>query len=169
MDSLATGLLRARERALDFIETTKDAPALLLRVTLAGVFISSGYGKINDLEKVTEFFTELAIPMPYFNAVLVSITELVGGSLILVGLCTRLISLPLLCTMVVAILTAQLSEVEGLADFLGLSEFAYAVMFITLAIIGPGRLSLDHLLLTLLGRSPRDSRQLRGSTAELSL
>src|SRR5690348_12080289 len=111
MNTLATISLRARERALGLVGTLKDVPSLLFRVTLGGVFISSGYGKINDLQKVTEFFTDLAIPAPYFNAVLVSTTELVGGTLILIGLCTRLASLPLLCTMVVAILTAQLGEV----------------------------------------------------------
>jgi putative oxidoreductase len=166
MKVLAT-LSRARERALDLTHTLRDTPALLMRITLAAVFIPSGYGKLLDLEKVTEFFIELHIPMPYFNAVLVSLTELAFGTLVLLGLCSRLASLPLLCTMVVAIITAQLSEVEGLTDLLGLSESAYAVMLITLAIVGPGRCSLDHLIHRVM--SPDDQSPVQQANPQLSV
>jgi putative oxidoreductase len=121
------------------------APALI-RVTVAPTFIISGWGKLHSLGDVTGLFTELHIPFPAFNAVLASSTELFGGLLLLVGLGARLVSLPLAFTMLVAIVTAKLGDVTGLISFLELDEWRYLVMFMVIALIGPGALSLDALL-----------------------
>ena len=48
--------------------------------------------------------------------------------------------------MVIAILTAQLSELTSLIDILGLQEWDYIVMFVLLFIAGPGPLSVDGLI-----------------------
>jgi putative oxidoreductase len=132
-------LLRMADR-LSFL-----APALL-RVTLGVVFVQSGWGKLNDLERITGFFTELGIPAPGFNAVLASSTEFFGGLLILVGLGSRLVSLPLAFVMVVAIATAKRDELDGVSALLGFQEWSYLVMFLTIALRGAGPLSLDALL-----------------------
>jgi putative oxidoreductase len=66
--------------------------------------------------------------------------------LILVGLFTRVAALPLMGTMIVAILTAQRENIHGLGDLVGLLEFAYFALFLWLAVAGPGSLSLDHVL-----------------------
>jgi putative oxidoreductase len=120
---------------------------LLARVTLAGVFIPSGWGKLHDLGKVASYFEELQIPAPHFNAFLVASTELVGGILVLVGFATRVASLPLAFTMLVAILTAKRAEIHGFTSLVAFDEFAYLTMFLWLAVAGAGRASLDHLLL----------------------
>src|SRR5262245_51867472 len=85
---------------------------LLARITVGVVFAQTGWGKLNSLGNVTEFFTTLGIPAPGFNAALVATTELVGGLSILVGLGARFAALPLSFTMIVAILTAKRSEIE---------------------------------------------------------
>jgi putative oxidoreductase len=72
--------------------------------------------------------------------------------LLLAGLFTRVAAVPLMGTMVVAILTAKRDEIHDLADLVGLNEFAYLALFLWLAVAGPGKLSLDYLVRRLLRR-----------------
>jgi putative oxidoreductase len=117
----------------------------LARIAVGWVFVVTGWGKLHNLEQVTQFFTELGIPFASVQAPFVAGTELVCGALVLVGLLTRVAAVPLIGTMVVAIATAQWPQVETLSDFLGLVETLYAVLLAWLAIAGPGPLSLDAL------------------------
>ena len=119
---------------------------LLARLTLAAVFAPTGWGKLHNLEKITAFFTELHIPAPQVNAVVVSSIEFFGGLLLLVGFGTRLVSLPLAFTMVVAIFTAKRAEIDGITTLLGFTEFTYLAMLLWLALVGPGSASLDRLI-----------------------
>ncbi len=128
------------------------APALI-RVTVGVVFIQTGWGKLHDLSKVTAFFGELGIPAPGFNAALAAGTEFFGGLLILAGLGARLVALPMAFTMVIAILTAKRSSIDGFASLLGFEEWSYLVMFLVIAIAGPGALSLDALIARLMNRA----------------
>jgi putative oxidoreductase len=128
------------------LEQVKWLGPLLGRLAVAVIFIGTGWGKLHSLDKVTDFFTELHIPAPHFHAVLVASTELVGGLLLLVGLFTRLAAMPLAFTMVIAILTAKRSEIEGVSSLFGFEEFTYLMIFLWLAVSGPGALSIDRLL-----------------------
>ena len=119
---------------------------LLARLTLASVFIPTGWGKLQNLEKITAFFTELHIPAPHVNAVVASSTEFFGGLLLLIGLGTRLVSLPLAFTMVVAIFTAKRADIDGITTLLGFTEFTYFAMLVWLALVGAGSASLDRLI-----------------------
>lgn len=140
--------------ALESLTHVKWLAPLILRITVGYSFFVIGLGKLNNLDRVAQFFTSLGIPFPGFNALLVAGTETLGGLLILVGLLTRLISIPLSITMVVAILTAQLGKIGNLTDFLGLIEWIYLVIFINLMINGPGKMSLDHYLAQKLKMEP---------------
>jgi putative oxidoreductase len=95
---------------------------------------------------VTQFFASLHIPAPHFNALLAASTEFFGGLFLILGLFTRLAALPMAFTMVVAILTAKRGDIDGLSTLVGFEEFSYLVMFLWLAVAGPGALSLDHVL-----------------------
>jgi putative oxidoreductase len=139
-------LERLRDRLLQIAGKISFLGPLLARLTVGVVFVGTGWGKIHDLPKVAEFFEELHIPAPHFQAGLVATTELVGGSLLLVGLMTRLAALPLAFTMVVAILTAKLPKVEGITDFFGFEEVTYLVVFLWIALAGPGPVSIDWLI-----------------------
>lgn len=68
-----------------------------------------------------------------------------------VGLGTRLVSLPLALTMVVAILTAKRADITGLTALVGFEEWGYLVFFLWLAVAGAGPLSLDGLVARLRG------------------
>jgi putative oxidoreductase len=139
-------ILRVKAHALGLCKRFDDLAPLLARITVGVVFITSGWGKIHNLEQVTAFFGELGIPAPAFQALFVSYVELVCGSALLLGLLTRLVAIPLMATMVVAIITAKAEEITGVADLLGTVEFAYVAMLFGLVLTGPGKLSLDALL-----------------------
>ena len=55
---------------------------LLARLTVGAAFAESGWGKVHNLEKVAEYFAELGIPAPAFQATFVSFVELICGSLL---------------------------------------------------------------------------------------
>jgi putative oxidoreductase len=140
-------VLRIRRFILSAAERLSWLPPTLARVAIGVVFVGTGWGKLHNLDKITGFFAELGIPAPGFNAVLASSAELVCGALILVGLLTRLASLPLIVVMAVAILTAKRGEIGGLSDLLGFVETLYIVLLAWLATAGPGPLSLDRVAL----------------------
>jgi putative oxidoreductase len=139
-------LLRLRERLLAMVPWVSWIGPLLGRLVLAMVFIPSGWGKLHGLDKVTAFFTELHLPAPHFQAVLVSCTELFCGLAVLIGLLSRLAALPLSVTMVVALLTAKRDDIHGLSSLTDITEFLYLVLLLWLAATGPGAASLDWLL-----------------------
>ncbi len=118
----------------------------LARLTVGLVFFQSGWGKLHDLAKVTNYFTDLGLPAPAFQARLVSTSELVCGGLLLVGLATRFATVPLIITMCVAIRTALWDQVDGLGNLVGLTEFAYIALLVFLGTHGAGPLSLDALI-----------------------
>lgn len=136
----------ARARAEVALAKMDFAAPLLARITLGVLFISTGWGKVHNLEKVAGFFAELGIPAPAFQATFVSYVELIGGALLLLGLASRFAAIPLIVSMAVAILTAKRDEVHGLPDLFGLVEWTYLVLLAWVAAAGPGRASLDHLL-----------------------
>lgn len=107
------------QRFLSQIKSFDGIPALLLRFYLAPVFIMAGFSKTQLLnEDVTGFSALMAdpniiawfgnsdwglgLPFPALLANLVILVEFFGGWLLLVGALTRLISIPLMFTMLVA-------------------------------------------------------------------
>lgn len=139
--------LEARyERVLEIVNKAGWLGPALVRVTLGVVFMGTGWGKLHSLDKVTSFFMDLGLPAPHFQAILVASTEFFGGLAILVGVATRLAAFPLMITMIVAILTAKRSEIDGLSSLLGFEEFSYLAMYLWLVVAGPGKLSIDHLI-----------------------
>jgi putative oxidoreductase len=143
---LSIFLESTRRRAERLVTQLDWLAPLLARVTLGVLFMSTGWGKVHNLAKVAAFFAELHIPAPAIQATFVSYVELIGGALVLVGLFARFASLPLIGSMAVAILTAKADEVHSLPDLFGLVEWTYLALLAWVALAGPGRASLDHLL-----------------------
>src|SRR5664279_6197983 len=118
---------RKIDSALARLRTTGDRLGFvgptLARLTVGLVFIGTGWGKLHSLSDVTEFFTSLHIPLPAFNARLTAASEFFGGMAVLLGLGTRLVSLPLAFTMVVAIATAKRGDITGLTTLVGFEEW----------------------------------------------
>ena len=88
---------------LDKIASFLPDPLLLgIRLYWGWQFFLSGKGKLGNLDQTAEFFSELGLPAPKFQAFLAGSTECFGGLLLLIGLGSRLISVPLMFTMIVA-------------------------------------------------------------------
>ncbi len=135
-----------RRFALSLCAKLDFVPPLLARFVIGTVFVMSGWGKLHDLEHVTAFFTELGIPFPGIQAPFVSGIELVCGALVLVGLATRFAAVPLIGTMVVALVTALRDQIDGLNALFGTIEFLYVALLVGLVIRGAGPLSLDAVV-----------------------
>lgn len=105
-------------------------PELASRITIGWVFAESGWGKLQNLAQVIDYFRSLNIPFAELQAPMVSGIELVSGLLILGGLFTRLASIPLIGIMVAAILTAKMDEISDFSTLLGNMEFLYIVILL---------------------------------------
>lgn len=143
---VSSSIQKLQSTARTWLQRASFVGPLLARFTIGVAFIESGWGKVNNLEKVTAFFTELGIPAPAFQATFVSWVELVCGTLVLVGLATRLAAVPLICTMIVALITAKAEDIGSVGDLVGLIEFTYIALLAWLVVAGPGLLSIDHLI-----------------------
>lgn len=135
-------------------------PPLAARVSVGLVFVSTGWGKLQNLERVTEFFRSLGIPAAEFQAPFVAATEFSCGLLLVVGLATRFAAVPLVITMLVAIRTALWSELEGTIDLFGRQEFSFILLLGWLAVAGAGAISLDALAARRLGTGRRPAEPL---------
>jgi putative oxidoreductase len=135
---------RLLAHALALCERLAFLPPLLSRLVIGGVFVNAGWNKLQNLERVTQFFAGLGLPFPELQAPFVASVELVCGALVLVGLATRLAALPLIGTMVVALATALAPKLDGLQSALGLAETLYLVLLVQLVLGGGGALALDR-------------------------
>lgn len=150
---------------LNVLERAAWIPALLVRLFVGYFFFVTGMAKVQNLDAMAERFGEWGIPLPSFSAALSGWTELVGGALLVVGLLTRLASIPLFVNMVVAVATVNIRRVEGLDEFVELAEPLYALVFLWLFFAGPGRISLDHWLWQWTRpASPKPHPERRGTT-----
>ena len=130
-------------------------PPTVARLTIGLVFVQTGWGKWSNIQKVVGFFTELGIPAPELQARLAATAELAGGALILIGLFTRVATLPLIVVMTVAIITAKRGDIHELSDLLGMEEYLTIVVLLWLGAYGAGPLSLDAALAKRLDRGER--------------
>jgi putative oxidoreductase len=123
---------------------------LVVRLYWGWQFFGTGKGKLSDLSKPTAFFATLHIPFPAANAALAGATECIGGLLLVLGLASRLISIPLTVVMLVAYLTADSEALHAIFSdpdkFLNAAEFQFLFAVLIVLIFGPGVFSLDHLL-----------------------
>lgn len=125
-----------------------QSPFLLaVRLYWGWQMAQTGWGKLQDLEKVTTFFASLGIPAPALNAYFVSTLEFAGGILLLAGLGSRLIALPLAIDMVVAYITADrealLSVFSDPDKFYAAAPYTFLIASLLIFIFGPGKFSID--------------------------
>ena len=139
-------LLAARSIVLRAASALSWLPLAAARLVLGVVFLQSGWGKLHDLPRVVDYFASLGIPAPHLQAPFVAGVELAGGALLLAGLFTRVASVPLAATMVVALATAKRADVASASDLLATVELLSLLLLGALAASGGGALSLDALL-----------------------
>lgn len=132
-----------------FIEGTgklRDLPLLLFRVILAVGFYEPAMMKLKNLSGVAEWFGSMNYPLPMISASLSMVTEVSGIVLLILGLGTRLISIPMMFIMVIATLTVHLPNGFPAGDNGFEIPLYYFLMLFALVIYGPGKYSLDQLI-----------------------
>ena len=122
------------------------AGPLVARITVGYVFMLTGWGKLQNLDRVPEYFTSLGIPAPHILTPFVSGMECFGGLFLMLGILTRISAGGLAVTMIVALATAKWAEVDSLHTLLGFEETLFLAIFTWLAICGAGKASLDALV-----------------------
>ena len=144
-------------RALIRAASSLQSPFLLfVRLYWGWQFMETGWGKLQDLGKVTTFFTSLGIPAPGLNAAFVSGLEFAGGIALALGLATRLVALPLAFDMLIAYITADREALFSIFSspdkFTAAAPYNFLFASLILLIFGPGKFSLDALLASRLAK-----------------
>lgn len=126
-----------------------DVPLLIARIILGIVLFAHGIQKmiINGFGKTLEQFEALGIPLAIVSSAFVTVVEFVGGVLLLLGALTRVVVSLHIVVMVGAAIFVHASRgifaQDGGWELVGV----IAACELTLAAVGPGRYSIDHLLL----------------------
>lgn len=140
-----------RALSLPFVHRLTDLGPLALRLGVGLVFVVHGWQKLTDGPSgFAGMLTGLGVAAPDVFAWLVTVAELVGGIQLLIGLLTRLATLPLIATVVgaIALVKADLGVIapEG-APMPGAEvDIALLAGLVALLLLGPGRVSVDHVV-----------------------
>ncbi|MDM5272528.1 DoxX family protein [Sulfurovum sp. zt1-1] len=133
-------------RAREILSRGQDFALLFARLTVAYGFYGPAMRKWADIDAIAIWFGTLGIPFPTLNAYMAASTELSGVVLLTLGLFTRLISLPLIVVMIVAIVTVHLPHGFASGDN-GFEIPLYYMLFLAIfASFGAGKFSLDYLI-----------------------
>ena len=123
---------------------------LLVRLYWGHQLIVSGWGKLHHLDKVTEFFTSLNLPMPAQTAVAISCLEFFGGIFLAIGLLSRLTSLALTINLIMAYITADREALFSIFSdpdkFYAAAPYTFLVASVIVLLFGPGKFAVDTLL-----------------------
>ncbi len=127
-------------------EMAKDLPLLFMRLVLAYGFWGPATMKWNNIDGIIEWFEGMGMPFPTLNAYLAASTEMAGVFLLLFGLFTRLISIPLMVVMLVAVFTVHFTNGFEAGNNGFEIPLYYLIMLFTLTVYGAGRFSLDSII-----------------------
>lgn len=140
--------------AYRFTEWTKllQSPLLLaVRLIWGWQFTLTGWGKLQHLSHVRDFFASLGIPAPGIMAPAIATLEFVGGILLILGLATRITGLLLACNMFTAYLTTERHALGTLftndpSKFYNADPFTFLMTALVVLAFGAGVFSLDSVI-----------------------
>lgn len=137
-------------RFLNLLNAFQSPILLALRLYWGYQFLQSGWGKLQDISKPIDYFTQLGIPLPVVNAWFVSLLEFGGGILLILGLASRLISIPLVIDMIVAYVAADREALKSIFSdpdkFMAAAPFTFLFVSIIILFFGPGSISIDYFI-----------------------
>ncbi|MDQ6912707.1 MAG: DoxX family protein [Verrucomicrobiota bacterium] len=125
---------------------------LIFRVALGVCFVVHGLGKLGivgpgNMSGFVSWLKSLGVPAAAAQARMAMLSELIGGSLITLGLCTRVAAFFCLVAMLVAASIGHKGGGYLITNNPPGREYALnlAILMLVLILIGPGLYSLDHL------------------------
>lgn len=124
---------------------------VVLRLAVGLIFATQGFLKYADPKMGVLRFARIGFPAPLFTAHFVGAFEMACGVLVLLGLWTRIASVPLLIVISTAIATTKIPELhrpeQGFWYMVSdaRTDFAMLCCLIFLIISGPGVWSIDSL------------------------
>jgi len=133
------------------ISTTAPSSVILIRLVVGWVFLSEGIQKfLFPAALGVGRFAKIGISDPQFMAPFVGVCEILFGALLIVGLLTRVATIPLLCVISVAIWTTKVPMLakQGFWAMVHEARTDFCMLFglIFLLIVGAGSVSLDASL-----------------------
>jgi len=131
--------------------STAPRATILVRLLVGWVFLSEGIQKFLFPGALgVGRFAKISIPAPQFSAPFVGVVEIVCGSLLILGLLTRLAAIPLLINISVAMLTTKLPMLAKSGFWATMHEARTDICMwcgaLFLAIVGAGAWSIDARL-----------------------
>jgi uncharacterized membrane protein YphA (DoxX/SURF4 family) len=145
MSRVVSSILRAPEAG--------GRAVVLVRLAVGLIFLTQGILKFTDPRMGLIRFTRIGFPAPGFTAHFVGAFEVLCGALVLVGLLTRLATIPLLIVISTAIGTTKIPELfrpeQGFWFMVSdaRTDFAMFCCLVFLLCAGAGPWSLDALML----------------------
>lgn len=144
--------------------TTAPGAVILIRILVGWVFVSEGVQKFlfSDADGAGRF-AKIGIPLPGFTGPFVGTVEIICGTMLLLGLLTRLATIPVLISMAVAVVSTKVPILLGhgfgpfalpkLASY-GVwsmlhearTDFSMILGLLFLLVVGGGRWSIDAKL-----------------------
>jgi len=123
---------------------------ILIRILVGWVFVSEGIQKfLFPAQLGVGRFAKIGIPAPHIMAPFVGAVEITFGSLVILGLFTRLAAIPLLCVIGTAIATTKIPMLHTSGGWVMLHEartdFSMLLGLLFLLIVGGGGLALDRV------------------------
>ena len=156
MKAFVLRLRRLYERFFSVVDYLRSPFLLAVRLYWGWQLVQSGWGKLHNLDKVTDYFTSLGLPMPAQMAVLISCVELFGGIFLALGLLSRLTALVLTVNLIAAYITGDREALFSIFSdpdkFYAAAPYTFLIASLIVLLFGPGKVSLDTLLNRLLGK-----------------
>src|SRR5882757_7517284 len=150
MKNLFFTLQRLYERFFEAVDFLQSPFLLAVRLYWGWQLVQSGWGKLHHLDKVTEFFTSLNLPMPAQMAVFISCVEFFGGLFLAIGLFSRMTALVLTINMLMAYVTADREALSSIISdpdkFYAAAPYVFLIASLIILIFGPGKFCVDYLL-----------------------
>jgi putative oxidoreductase len=145
--------MNVRELLIEPLAGGADLALLVLRAFIGACFVVHALGKLGlvgpgNMAGFTSWLGDEGLPFPWLQARLAMLSELVGGTCLVLGLLTRPSCLLLFVTMVVAARVGHKGGGYLITNDPPGAEYAInlAMICVVLAWLGPGRYSLDAVL-----------------------
>ncbi len=149
MNKLLTTAKSWHDKYCQYADYLQHPFLLFVRLYWGIQLMQSGWGKLHNLDKVTDFFTSLGLPAPGFTATAISSLEFFGGLLLAIGLFSRLISLVLTVNMLMAYITADKEALHSIFSdpdkFTAAAPYVFLIASVIVFLFGPGCFSVDWL------------------------